>query len=166
VSLATQLKHVVWKQLDAGMYGAPAYVVSVVCVGAPIAAVDVMLFGTIVYWMAGVRNERTNEHAQHTTQWAPQQRCGYGTGCSDPSSHICIWLCSLFSPLLQLDPNAGSYFFFLLMLFLISIIIATVLRLVGFALTNAAVAGNLASPIIALLNIFGQLSRQHHEKPP
>jgi len=107
VSLATQLKHVVWKQMDAGFYGATSYVLSVVSVAVPISLCDSLLFGTIVYFMTG----------------------------------------------LALD--AGCYFFFVLMLLLMCMIVATILRLYGFALTNAAVAAALAAPTITVLNIFG-----------
>ena len=94
--------------MDAGFYSAPAYVVSLISVAAPMVIIDATLFGSIVYFMSG------------------------------------------------LALNAGCYFFFIMTLCLMGVNIATILRLFGFSITNAAVASSLAAPIITILNIFGK----------
>ena len=57
VQLATQFKHVVWKQVDAGFYGPHSYVLSMVLVNVPLSLADVSMFSLIVYFSVGFAAE-------------------------------------------------------------------------------------------------------------
>ena len=53
IPLASQFKLVIYKQVDAGFYSTFSYVLSVVICHLPLAFLEVFIYGTCVYWLAG-----------------------------------------------------------------------------------------------------------------
>lgn len=53
VPLAAEYKKVLYKQIDAGFYPTTSYLTSLIIVHLPLAFAEVLLLGSIVYWMAG-----------------------------------------------------------------------------------------------------------------
>lgn len=64
VQLASQFKHVVYKQIDAGFYSAPSEIAATVITNLPIAFLDVAIFSICVYWMAGQYRGRNTKHTR------------------------------------------------------------------------------------------------------
>ena len=100
-------KHVVYKQMDAGFFGAPSYALSVFLVHLPLSITEITVFTLFVYFMTGFAAE------------------------------------------------AGRYFFFLLVVWSISVCSSSIFRMLTYLTPNNDVALQVAGPTIAFLFLFG-----------
>jgi hypothetical protein len=116
--VASEARNVIAKQIDAGFFPATPYYAGVLCMHLPLTILESTVYGTFIYWISNVSKKQTSGCKRKDIaggRWL-----------------TCAFLCVFFPLFVQMAPDAGRFFFYLLVCFVASNAMATFYRFVSY----------------------------------